>query len=126
MTVVKISSTNHPEQIAPSTSITAKVCDTFISRLKGFMFQRTIQSNEALLFENKSESRLDAAIHMFFMKFDIAVFWLDKNNQLVDKKIARKWRPIYYPLHPAKMILETHTGNFDFIDIGDRVNIEIC
>lgn len=89
------------------------------------MFQHSIQPAEALLFINNNESRMDAAIHMLFMNFDIAVFWLDGQNRIVDKKIAKKWQLMYYPQRPAKMILETHPEQYPKFDIGDQLIIEV-
>lgn len=98
--------------------------DSFIKRLKGLMFTNQIIENEGALFVNRSENRLDSAIHMFFMNYDIAVFWMNNRNVIVDKLIARKWRPIYYPKAKASKILETHVNNFEKIQIGEQLVIE--
>lgn len=104
--------------------IHVSICEDFIPRLKGLMFQQNINRNEGLLFINQSENRLDAAIHMFFMNFDIAVFWINNNNIVVDKSIAKKWHPFYIPRYNAKMVFETHKENIDLLAIGDVVIIE--
>lgn len=96
----------------------------FFSRLQGLMFKKDISINQAALFVNKSENIIDSAIHMFFMNFDIAVFWLDKNNLIVDKKIAKKWGLIYYPNFKSHKILETHTDLFEKLQIGETLIIE--
>lgn len=104
--------------------VRVSICEDFFSRLKGLMFQRSIKRDEGLLFINQSESRLDAAIHMFFMNFDIAVFWINTDNIVVDKSIAKKWHPFYIPRYNAKIIFETHKENIDLLAIGDIVIIE--
>jgi hypothetical protein len=104
--------------------IHVSICENFFPRLKGLMFQQKINRNEGLLFINQSENRIDAAIHMFFMKFDIAVFWINQNNIIVDRVIAKKWHPFYIPRYNAKIILETHKENFDLFSIGDTLIIE--
>ncbi len=104
--------------------VRVSICEDFFPRLKGLMFQRSIKRDEGLLFINQSENRVDAAIHMFFMNFDIAVFWLNANNIVVDKSIAKKWHPFYIPRYNAKIIFETHKENIDLLAIGDVVIIE--
>lgn len=98
--------------------------ENFISRLKGLMFKKNIAVNQAGLFINKNENIVDSAIHMLFMNFDIAVFWLDKKNTIVDKRIAKKWGLIYYPDVKSQKILETHTEIFDKLNIGEEIIIE--
>ncbi len=101
------------------------IYDSFLKRLKGLMFLNLISQNEGALFVNKIESLVDSSIHMLFMNFDIAVFWLDKDNYVVDKVLAKKWHPFYAPKKPAKTIIETHFKNFEKIHIGDLLQIEI-
>ena len=96
----------------------------FFSRLKGLMFKKDIAVNQAGLFINKNENIVDSAIHMLFMNFDIAVFWLDKANTIVDKRIAKKWGLIYSPDVKSQKILETHTEIFDKLQIGEEIIIE--
>jgi len=98
--------------------------EKFLSRLKGLMFKKNISLNQAGLFINKSENKVDSAIHMLFMNFDIAVFWLDKTNTIVDKRIAKKWGLIYYPVVKSQKILETHTEIYEKLQIGEKIIIE--
>ncbi len=102
-----------------------EIYDTFLKRLKGLMFMNLISQNGGAFFINKTESLVDSSIHMLFMNFDIAVFWLDKDNYVVDKVLAKKWHPFYAPKHPAKTIIETHYNNFEKFHIGDLLQIEI-
>lgn len=98
--------------------------ENFFSRLKGLMFKNKISVNQAGLFINKNENIVDSAIHMLFMNFDIAVFWLDKTNTIVDKRIAKKWGLIYYPDVKSHKILETHPEIFETLQIGEEITIE--
>ncbi len=98
--------------------------ENFFSRLKGLMFTKQISNNQGALFINKNENVLDSSIHMLFMNFDIAVIWLDNSNVIVDKKIAKKWKLLYYPKSKASKILETHIENFDEFQIGDQIIVE--
>ena len=98
--------------------------ESFFNRLKGLMFKDNISNDQAGLFINKNENIIDSTIHMLFMNFDIAVFWIDRFDTIVDKKIAKKWRLIYYPEVKAQKIFETHVDIYDKLQIGDRIVIE--
>ena len=98
--------------------------ESFFNRLQGLMFKKKISNNQAGLFINKNENIMDSTIHMLFMNFDIAVFWIDRLNTIVDKKIAKKWGLIYYPEVKSQKILETHTDIYDKLQIGDKIIIE--
>lgn len=105
-------------------SIKVETMDNFTKRLKGLMFTKQLAVNEGALFINNSENIIDSAIHMFFMNFDIAVFWINNSNIIVDKAIARKWKLLYYPKAKASKILETHVDNYEHFQIGDQITIE--
>ena len=65
--------------------------------------------------------RMDAAIHMFFMNFDIAVVWADKDLRVVDVQYAKRWRPFYAPARAAKYVLETHPQRLSDFKAGDQL-----
>jgi uncharacterized protein len=100
------------------------VCDTFFYRLRGFMFQRAVSKKDGLLIVQSSESRLDAAIHMFFVNFDLAVVWINRQNDVVDTCLARRWRPFYMPSQKAQMILEIHPSRLSEFRPGDHLSID--
>jgi len=100
------------------------VCDTFFYRLRGFMFQSGVSKEGGLLIIQGSESRLDAAIHMFFVNFDLAVVWINRHHDVVDTCLARHWRPFYMPSHKAQMILEIHPSRQHEFCAGDHLSIE--
>ena len=102
----------------------ARYCDTFWGRLRGLMFQKAIGKDEGLLMVQPRADRLDAAIHMFFMNFDIAVIWADEHLRVVDAQLARRWRPAYAPAKAAKYVLETHPDRLKDYTIGDQLVIE--
>lgn len=105
----------------PSSIVNVKVCDTFFSRLRGLMFSRELQPDSGVMMADKVESKANASIHMFFMKYDITVLWLDKNMVVVDKALAKKWHPYYAPKKPAQYILELHESKFPEYAIGDQL-----
>jgi uncharacterized protein len=99
------------------------VCETFFYRLRGFMFQAGVANEGGLLIIQPHESRLDAAIHMFFVNFDLGVVWINQQNAVVDTCLARRWRPFYMPATKAKMILEINPGLLPEFSAGDTLII---
>ena len=71
-----------------------------------------------------SDSRLEASIHMMFVWIDLAVVWINSGGEVVDVKLARRWRPAYVPRRPARYILEIHPDRLDEFHIGDQVIFE--
>jgi len=94
-------------------------CSSFLSRFKGLMFHPGLGNYEGILLVEDSESRINSAIHMFFMRFDIAVIWINSKFQVVDIQIARKWHPFYIPAAASKFTLETHPDRVSDFRIGD-------
>jgi len=101
-----------------------KVCDSFIEKGLGLMFRKNLAPNAGILLADKHESRLNAGIHMLFMNFDITVLWLDKGLKVVDKALAKKWRPLYLPDKPAQYVVELHQTQFDYYAVGDQLLLE--
>ena len=101
-----------------------KWCDTFLSRGRGLMFRRAIREDKALVFAESRESVSLTSIHMFFVFFPIAVVWLDTEKKVVDKKLARPFRPYYAPQRPAQYFVEGHPSILDKVQIGDRLKLE--
>lgn len=99
-------------------------CDSFLCRLRGLMFRSRLALDEGLLLVQSRDSRIDSSIHMFFVPFDLAVFWINSKMEVVDKVIARSWRPAYFPKMEAKYILEIHPDRFDDYQIGDHVGFQ--
>ena len=67
---------------------------------------------------------VDFSIHMFFVSFDLAVIWINSNMQVVDKVLARSWKPAYFSKEPAKYVLEIHPKRWDEFQVGDRVKFK--
>jgi len=98
--------------------------DTFLVKLRGLMFRSRLARDEGLLLVEKRDSRLDTSIHMFFVPFDLAVFWINSDMTVVDKVIAKSWRPAYFPKTDAKFTLEIHPDRFGDYEIGDKVEFQ--
>ena len=104
--------------------ILARYCDTFGCRLRGLTFRKNLSPNEGLLLVQKRQNRSDAAIHMFFVWMDLAVIWIDDDFQVVDVRLARSWRSLYFPRNPARYVLEVGPENISKFQIGDRLSFE--
>jgi len=96
-------------------------CDSTLSRFKGFIFRSVIKEDEGLVLVGRRESRIDSSIHMLFVFTDLGVLWLDRDGVVVDRKIARPWRPYYGSGTPAMYVLEGHPRIVDRVEIGDRI-----
>jgi uncharacterized membrane protein (UPF0127 family) len=95
--------------------------DSFVSRLRGLTFRRQLGKEEGLLLVGHTESRAESAIHMFFVFFPIGVVWLDRANRVVDKAVARPFRPYYAPQAPAVGVLECQPDVLKKVEVGDRI-----
>ena len=98
-----------------------KFCDTFLTQLRGFTFHSRLTPGEGLLLVGRRDSRVDSSIHMLFVAFDLAVFWINSEMKVVDKVLARSWRPAYFSKQAARYVLEIHPDRFGNYEIGDRV-----
>ncbi|HLF75068.1 MAG TPA: DUF192 domain-containing protein [Anaerolineales bacterium] len=101
-----------------------RVCDTFICQLRGLTFRSRLGRDEGLLLTGKRDSRLDSSIHMFFVPFDLTVVWIDSGMRVVDKVLARPWRPAYFSKRPAKYVLEVHPERWGDFEIGDSLQFK--
>ena len=98
-------------------------CDTFLTQLRGLTFRPRLARDEGLILVGRRDSRLDSSIHMLFVNFDLAIIWINSEMKVVDKALARSWRPAYFPKQPAKYVLEIHPDRLDDFVIGDTVQI---
>ncbi len=88
------------------------------------MFRAQLALDEGLLLVTERDARLDSSIHMLFVPFDLAVFWINSQMEVVDKVIARSWRPAYFPAKAARYILEIHASRFNDYEIGHKVEFQ--
>lgn len=101
--------------IYQSKKINLYECTSFISRLKGFMFQKEI--NFSLLF-NKCNS-----IHTFFMKENIDVIMCDKNDVILYYYPNLKKNKIILPKKQVYKVYETPANYFN-IKINDKMEVK--
>jgi uncharacterized protein len=101
-----------------------KYCDSFLTQLRGFTFRSALARNDGLVLVGRRDSRVDSSIHMFFVSFDLAVIWINADMQVVDKVLAKSWKPAYFSKQPAKYVLEVHPGRWEEFQVGDRVKFK--
>ena len=106
------------------TPIKVGICDSFIYNLRGLMFYPSIELDRGLIFIEKEDSKINSSIHMLFMNFDISVIWINRQLEVVDTILARKWRPYYFPSHPASYTLEIHPSRLREFHCGDKIKIK--
>lgn len=99
----------------------ARRCASFLCRLRGLTFRRTLGDDEGVLLVGRQESRTDTAIHMFFVFLPIAAIWLDRTGRVVDVRLARPFRPLYVPRAPARDVLEGPSTLLEQVQIGDQL-----
>lgn len=103
---------------------TVGYCDSFQCKLRGLMFRSHLDINDGLLLVEKRNSRLDTSIHMFFVPFDLTVVWINSNLTVVDKVLAKSWKPAYFPKADAQYTLEIHPDRWADYEIGDKVEFK--
>lgn len=86
------------------------------------MFRPPPPEGEGLLFVYGRESRTETSIHMLFVSFPIAVVWLDRDGRVVDKLLAKPWRPAYASRAPAQYFIEALPSLLDRVQTGDRLD----
>ena len=97
----------------------AQMADTFLRRLVGLMFKKSISSGYALIFRNAT------SIHTFFMRFPIDIVFLDKDNQIIRICEALKpWRMVLCSRSKTTIELPAHKTSENSLKIGDFLQIE--
>ena len=94
--------------------IKIKECRSFISRLKGFMFNDNI--DHALLFNHCN------SIHTFFMKSNIDVIMCNKNDVIMCYYNNLKKNKVIFPKKNVYKTIELPVDYFN-VKIGDKIKI---
>lgn len=99
----------------------AKWCNTYLTKLRGFTFRRTWQPGDGLVLVEKNDNRVNTGITMVFVSFDLGVLWVNDAGQVVDKLVAKPWRPSYLPQAPARYVIEAHPDIVEQVAVGDTI-----
>ena len=103
----------------------ARWCSGFASKLRGFLFRRTLDDGEGLVLVEGRDSRMSTAIHMLFVFLDLGVVWVNGTGEVVDTVRARPWRLSYAPQAPARYVIESHPNILHEVEVGHHVRFEI-
>ena len=117
---VFVQSRNNPIASPPR----VKYCESFLCRLRGLTFRTPVTRDEGLLLVFGRDSRLDSSIHMLGVSFDLAVFWINNDMQVVDKVLAGAWKPAFFSKSPARYVLEIHASRINDFEIGQTVQFQ--
>jgi uncharacterized membrane protein (UPF0127 family) len=61
---------------------------------------------------------------MLAVFMDLAIVWINTDGDVVDSRLARRWRPIYVPQKPARYVLEMTPDRLVDFKVGDKVKFE--
>jgi uncharacterized membrane protein (UPF0127 family) len=109
------------KSLSPFAVVNVKYSDTFWSKFIGLMFSRELKPDHGVILVENNETRINTAIHMMFVNYDITVLWLDKQMVVIDKVLAKKWVPFYIPKKPAQYIVELHQSKYSEYSIGEKL-----
>lgn len=102
-----------------------KYCDSFGCRARGLTFRNQLATDDGLLLvQGNRDNRIETAIHMLFVPFELSIFWIDSTLIVVDKVIAKPWGLAYISAKPARYILEIHPDRREDYQVGDRVKFQ--
>ncbi len=99
-------------------------CASFLCQLRGLTFRRSLDAQDGLVLVGSHDSRLDASIHMMGVSFDLAILWINNTGIVVDRCLARRWRPAYIPKVPARYVLEIVPERLEQFQVGDKISFD--
>lgn len=94
-----------------------RVQDTFLKRLKGYMFEQEPQHFEMLLIDPCRQ------VHTFNMKFSLDIFYLDHENRIVAMDLCAKPNRIFPKQKKATKVIEMKSGLLRPIGLGDQIQL---
>lgn len=96
-----------------------KICNNFLSQLKGLMFSR----KKTLIFDFKKEKKI--SLHMLFVFFPINVLFLNNNKEIVEIKKLNPFT-FYKSNESSRYIIEIPSKWFNKynVDIGDKIEFD--
>jgi len=110
---------NHSQPL--NAPLQAGWCSSALCRLRGLTFRRALSADEGLLLVGPRDSRMDAAIHMMFVFFDLGIVWINDVGEVVDARLAKRWVSLMAPTSPARYTLEVHPERLSEFHIGDQI-----
>ncbi len=104
--------------------LSAVYCASFLCRLRGLTFRRSLPPDQGLLLVQSRDSRMDSSIHMLAVWMSLGIVWINNAGEVVDTCLARPWRLAYFPHKPARYVLEIHPRRLQDFHLGDHILFE--
>jgi len=101
--------------------IVAKICDSFLCKLRGYTFRTTLDQDQGLLLIEDQQSRIGTSIHMVFVFIKLGIVWINEEGIVVDVRLAYPFISFQFPKTPAKYVLEIHPERVKEFSIGDKI-----
>lgn len=99
----------------------ARLAISFWDHFRGLMLAAPLSDDEGMLFVTRRDNRTETTIHMFFMRYDLGVVWVNDAGIVVDQQLAKRWRPYYAPAQPARYFIEANPSILDRVRVGDHL-----
>ena len=99
----------------------ARLAVSFWDHFRGLMLAAPLSDDEGMLFVTRRDNRTETTIHMFFMRYDLGVVWVNDAGIVVDKQLAKRWRPYYAPAQPARYFIEANPSILERVTVGDHL-----
>ena len=103
--------------------LTVQYCTSFATKLRGLTFRRDLAVDQGILLVLDQPGRLNSAIHSLFMRFDFTVVWLNQDLVVVDRQLARPWRPLFISRRPARFVLELASSRQEDFRPGELLGL---
>lgn len=104
--------------------LVASYCADFACKLRGLAFRPSLPADGALILDQGSDSRLNSAIHMFGMLFDLSIVWVNEAMEVVDVRLAYAWKSIFIPRRSARYVIECSADRHEDFHIGDKLSFQ--
>lgn len=97
-----------------SQTLKVQVADNFYTRFKGLMGQSEVPKDGLLI-------KPCSSVHMFFMKIELDIVYLDKSNQVLYIQSLKPWQ-IGKIIKGSKLVIEMKANTCPF-KIGEQIQI---
>ncbi len=97
---------------------TIRHANTFLKKLRGYMFQKRPQNSEIMIFDNCN------SVHTFNMKFNIDILFLDAHNRVIKKVSSVPRGRLIAPIKEASRVVEAPDGLFAKIEEDEVVSFD--
>ena len=102
----------------------ARWCDSWLCKLRGLQFRRSLKPGEGLILVGGSDSTTGSSIHMLFVFFPIGVVWINSEGYVTHTVLARPWRLFYGSKEPARYVLEGEPALLEAVKPGDKIRFQ--